>query len=250
MIFLLLLACDCSLDAPLVGGGVNLPEFAEPEATDTSDTTDVAETQTTTVVATVLARDTLDSAETPEAGGAGRGVQMGWNGPWIHLTLETDTGSPGDAWFIAGAPDLVAVGEVVTMVVEEGPSASSFSLSGADGVRRLWVGLARAGGSDPAAALEPGAGVTFAEGEAACTASGRCQDEARRDFVATDGDGSFTLPFGEHVTRDEGVFVHGGHQERSNVSTAFSCGHPSLLGDYAAVAIVAESAFASDALWP
>lgn len=256
-----LLACTCSLQAPLVGGGLRLPDFTETDtaaAADTGappDTGDAAEAgldRTTTTTAVITALNQLDDSDSPDGTGTARGVKLGFNGPWTHLALQTEEGSTGDAWFVGAAHTLVDVGETVRLVVEEGQLISTFSLFDGDGRRRFWVGQSfGADGVDPAAGLSPADDLAFAEGDPACVASGRCQDEAQRDLVVTDPNGSFVMQFGSSVEHDGDVIVHGGHQEVTNMSIAFSCGEPPLFrSDHATVAVVDASFFDAAVLWP
>jgi len=263
MLTLLLLACNCPHPEPLVGGCVLLDSFATGGDTGASvgadtaagDTgSDLADVTVTTIRATVASVTQLDSAESPESGvdasGAvisARGVHAGYNGPWTHLELDIDDGSSGDAWFIAGAPGLVAAGEVVDIAVTEEFGGSQFAISGANG-GRLWVGESRQW--DGAATARADGGVTFAEGDEACADQDRCQTKRYHDIEVTDPDGTFVLPLGGTATRGASVYIHGGATSYDHVSTAWTCGEPWGLQDQLAVASVSASAFDSAALWP
>ncbi len=259
MLTLLLLACNCPHPEPLVGGCVLLDSFTsdgdtaslEPGDTGAGGDTggDDADTRVTTANAVVSSVSQLDSAENPDSTGTARGVHAGFNGAWTHLALDVDDGSTGEAWFIAGAPGLVAAGETIRIDVREGFGGTEFSISGVDGVPLFWVSESLWGEQPPLTELQ-GSGVTFAEGEEACADQHRCHTTRYHDIDVTDADGTFTVPLGGTATRGASVYIHGGAQSYDHVSTAWSCGNPGGLQDQVALAAVSASAFDSEALWP
>ena len=246
---LLALACVCSPDAPRLGGAL----LSSDGATDTGDT-GYSDVTTVSITGTVAAIETLNDAESPSASPT-LGVNGGFNGPWTHLTLDTEDG-PKEAWFLAGAPGLVAVGETVT--IDAGLSTDdiqmqSFALVDAAGVRRLWVGqvVAMYGRyGDITTRLQTPEGVTVTSGEEACRSSSRCQDVLYHDLVVTVDGNSHDLPYGETVTIDGNTYIHGGQEQYIGVSTAFTCGEIWGLADTVTLAIVAADAFEEEALWP
>jgi hypothetical protein len=258
MLTLLLLACNCPHKEALVGGCVLLDSFTEGADTATVAQADTgagdtaaadADVRVTSVRATVSAVSQLDSAENPDSTGAARGVHGGFNGPWTHLALDLEDGSTGDAWFIAGAPTLIAAGETVALEVREYGEATEFSISGADGTQRLWVG--EAGGMEMRTELQR-AGATVEIGAEACVDQDRCQTTRYHDIDVTDPDGTFSVPLGGTLERGADVYINGGATSYDHVSTAWSCGETWGLGDrdQLALAAVSGAAFDSEALWP
>ncbi len=265
MLTLLLLACNCPHPEPLVGGCVLLDSFAS-DAADTAAEPDTgadgdtggadADVTVTTVNAVVSSVSQLDSAESPGTGVdaygnavLARGVHAGFNGPWTHLALDVDDGTTGDAWFIAGAPGLVAAGQSVRIDVRQGFGGTEFSISDAAGAPRFWVSES-SWGEQPSLTDLQGSGITFEMGDEACADQDRCQTTRYHDINVTDPDGTFSVPLGGTTTRGASVYIHGGAQSYDHVSTAWTCGERWGLQDQVALAAVSASAFDSEALWP
>lgn len=259
-LLLALAACSCPHTDPLVGGGVWMSDLTEnADTADSGDTAGSADTgtstgapRTTTVVAAVTAIDTLGEGDTPTAAGTPRGVQLSQNGPWTHLALSGADGATGDAWFIAGAPELVAVGETVHITVRETVTDAEFALAGDDGAIRLWVAELR---GIPYDAPTPGFTsaldtVSLTLGSIACSEERRCQSERHHDLDVQDANGAVTVPLGGTAPSGEYTYIHGGDVSYDHISTAFTCGEPWGLAPHTAIARVRTASLDADALWP
>ena len=259
--FLLLVACGYLHPEPLVGGGVWMSDFTDSSTTggdtggDTGGVTDGL--RLTTVVAEVTAVSQLADDEAPDDGATPVGVRLGETGPWTHLSLSGADGVTGDAWFIAGAPGLVAVGETVQISVSEGEQTneqtSEFLLAGADGEARLWVAEVHSGsGFDTSSGFSSALDtVNFAVGDVAWSDPKRCQTERHHDFNVTDADGMFTLPLGETLVRGSDTYIHGRDFSDDNVSSAWICGMTLIVNSSrASIARVRTADFDAEALWP
>jgi len=220
---------------------------------DTGGVTD--DLRLTTVVAEVTAVSQLADDEAPDDGATPVGVRLGETGPWTHLSLSGADGVTGDAWFIAGAPGLVAVGETVQISVSEGGQSGEFLLAGADGVARLWVAEVHSGSgfntsSGFSSALDT-VNFAVAAGDAAWSDQQRCQTERHHDFNVTDADGMFTLPLGETLVRGSDTYIHVLDVSYDHVSSAWTCGNiGGVMISHASIARVRTADFDADALWP
>ena len=247
MILLSLLACANLVDPPRLGGGVRL-DGALTEGTDGESHIDA------TVVISSVSQLADDLAPSDGSDPDEVGVNSFANGPWTTFVFDTADGPSGEAWFLAGAPELVVAGETLQINAQSGLGGASFAISGVDGQRRLWVGQASSinTNEDVAAGLDPGDGLTFAEGDEASSVNGRCVDTVHRDLIVRDAGSDFDLPFGGTVDIGGTVAVHGGHTEESNISSDFSCGESWGLSstDEVTVALVSAESFSADALWP
>lgn len=249
---LVLLACVCSPDAPRLGGLLRAQEETA-VSEDSGDTGGGASgTTVTTVSGTVTAIETLAPEDSADSSGEVVGVSQA-NGPWVHLALDTETG-PADAWYLAGAPDLVEVGETVR--IEVGAGADDVRVNGftlwVGEERRLWVARVQARYAtvgDTSALIEGPDGLSFAHGDEACREKGGCQQVAHHDLVVTSAEGTVDLPYGGSVVVGDDTVVHGGEAQYIGVSTAFACGEPWVM-DEVTVAVVANDRFDEGALWP